>query len=106
VHDDGAGGEVAQSALGLVQEHHEDADRVVDGQRVQYPHEVASRCLPEADRATIDANDANADDALSRRLAVPDRFEEDVVAEKSKLGALTNTPRTKRRLDSASSGCG
>ena len=80
VHDDGAGGQIAEPLVARRHQHRDDADGVDAGQLIDHAQQVAQDGFVDPGRAAGDAQHAEADQPLARRLPVPERLEPGEVA--------------------------
>jgi len=80
MYNQGAGGEVTEALVAAIAEHDDDADGVEAGEGVDDADEVAGEGFEEGDLAAGVADDAELAESFARGLAVPEGFEEGVVA--------------------------
>ena len=80
VHDDGAGGQIAEPLVARRHQHRDDADGVDARQLIDDAQQVAQDGFVDPGRAPGDAQHAQADQPLARRLPVPERLEAGEVA--------------------------
>ena len=75
VHHDGAGGQIAEPLVARRDQHRHDADGVDARHLIDHPQQVAEDGFVDPGRAPGDAQHAEADQPLARRLPVPERLE-------------------------------
>jgi hypothetical protein len=80
VNDHGCGDQVAQALAIFGQEHGDNAEGVEERKLIHDAEQVAAHGFYGVDRPAIVFDHANADDALSRSLPIPNSFEDDEVA--------------------------
>src|SRR5262249_2755272 len=79
MHHDGPGNEVAQALVLRVQQHGDHAEAIKSGKKINEPDQVAGKGLKGVDGPPGLFDDANSRPALSRRLALPQRFKDRVI---------------------------
>ena len=80
VNDERAGNEIAEPLMARGDEDADNAHDVGGGQEVNDAHQIASERFEKRDGASALLDDTDLCDALSRRLAVPERFEQREIA--------------------------
>ena len=76
----GSGCVVAQAAGLAVEEHHDDAQGIGEGQKIDDAHQIADGRFQKASRRAVHLDDLGSRQAFPWRLAVPSQFKDEVVA--------------------------